>query len=172
VSFHLTVVSILTTFYACMTENKVLLFGALLISYYFVQLVWRSYTHGDAGFYSMFWICNVSVLLAGIALLRGDFLLVQSTICSVAFAHLSWCLDVGLHLAGRKMVIGTAYYVFDPKRTNIEIIATLHHVWFIPLCLVLVHNSQGKLFFWKPLFQSTIILFFCCGTWETNTQEH
>jgi hypothetical protein len=54
-------------------------------------------------------------------------------------------------------MIGTAYYVFDPNRTPFEILATLHHVWFIPVCLYFIWK-QDKLKFWEPMFLSSLLL--------------
>lgn len=137
-----------------------------------IRLAFRYQNYNMSGIYSMLWICNVSVFVAGIGLLLNSLRVVQVgrtfaiksdhsfkvTVASVAFAHLSWCFDVILKLTADKMIFGakkldqpltltgTAYYVFDPSRTVFEILATLHHIWFIPLCLAILFKHSGRFF--------------------------
>jgi hypothetical protein len=68
--------------------------GLFFLAYYFGQYVsWfhnlyyilglhcrlglRSYYFGLSGFYSMFWICNLALVLAGVGLMQRNFALVQ-----------------------------------------------------------------------------------------------
>lgn len=41
----------------------------------------------------------------------------------------------------RKFYVGVAKYIIWPETTKIRLLTTTHHVWFLPLCLWIVHPT-------------------------------
>jgi hypothetical protein len=66
-------------------------------------------------------------------------------VASVSFAHVTWCIDVALNLVAGRMIFGVSAYVFHPKRTWLEILGTLHHVWFLPVTLATLRHEHGMI---------------------------
>lgn len=49
-------------------------------------------------------------------------------------------LDVALFLLTGSFPIGLASYLNWPSTARLEVLTTLHHVWFIPLCYAVLHK--------------------------------
>jgi hypothetical protein len=118
--------------------------------------------------YDLLWLCNQTLLVAGVACLVGNSELIACCCGAVAFSHVSWNFDIICYLLGLGMPFGTASYVLwygffflfffifflcfvdsspgRPTTSYVEIVTTLHHVWMIPLLAYVLRTRWGKRF--------------------------
>lgn len=50
-------------------------------------------------------------------------------------------VDLGGFALKRKFYVGVAKYIIWPETTKIGLVTTSHHVWFLPLCLWVIHPT-------------------------------
>jgi hypothetical protein len=126
--------------------------GLFLVSYFVMLAVYRYSVRGTAGAYDLLWLCNMALLVAGVACLFNLPELVACTCGAVAFSHVSWNLDVILWSLDKGMPFGTASYLLWPGTSAWEIVTTLHHVWMIPLLAVALRRV-GKRFVFSHMLK-------------------
>jgi len=90
------------------------------------------------GVYDLLWLCNLSVVLAAGGMLIQSHLLIGTSIACVAFSHLSWTFDMFYWLVFDTFQIGRAYYLDDKDFDDLWW-TTLHQLWFIPLCFLILY---------------------------------
>ncbi len=126
--------------------------GLFLVLYFLVLAVYRYTIRGTAGVYDLLWLCNMALLVSGLACLFDLPELAACTCGAVAFSHVSWNLDVLLWSLGKGMPFGTASYILWPTTSAWEIVTTLHHVWMIPL-LAATLRRVGKRFVFSHMLK-------------------
>jgi len=90
------------------------------------------------GAYDVLWLCNLSLVLAAVGMLLQNPVVIGTAIGCVAFSHMSWMFDVTYWVLFDTFQIGRAQYLEEHEFDNLWW-TTLHHVWFIPLCLTVLH---------------------------------
>lgn len=117
--------------------------GIGLFLYFLTLAVYRYDVRGVAGLYDLMWLCNMTLLFSSLCCLFnwGEGLAIACG--AVAFSHVSWNLDIVFHFLFGFMPFGTASYVLWPQTSKWEIVTTLHHVWMIPLLMVLLRRNYG-----------------------------
>lgn len=121
------------------TENLIL--GSLLLLYTVGVAYTRVVEGGVWKLYQMLWLCNMSLLLSATGLVSGRPLLVGAASCCVAADQLCWYVDILGYAFFGKFVIGAAKYVL--VATRVELLTTIHHIWFLPLCLWTMRGGAG-----------------------------
>lgn len=118
----------------------------VLFCYWFGVLAYRCASKGLLlGAVDMLWACNVSLLLAAVAVRRQSNLLIDVCINLVSLAHVTWMIDVVAYCFTGSMPLGRASYMLWPDATLAHNLTTLHHGWFIPLMLYLLARNGGVL---------------------------
>jgi len=137
--------------------------GLFLLSYFVVVLFYRYGLRGIHGAMDMLWACNVALLLASYGMFAQDAGAIAGAVAMISMAHFLWMLDVGLYLTMGKFSIGLASYLIWPTTGQFEILTTLHHVWFIPLCFaVLYKNGRLTLHGWRLSLYAALVLVTLC----------
>ena len=85
----------------------------------------------------MFWQCNVALVIAAIGSLLGKNDIVGAAVASVALDQTLWWVDMFLYIATGKYLVGVANYLSWPETTWTKVATSTHHLWFIPLCVIL-----------------------------------
>lgn len=67
-----------------------------------------------------------------------------------------WYIDLIGYAFKRKFYVGVAKYLVWPQTTKIRIATTFHHVFFLPLCLWVVHPNAKY-----TTFNLQVYLFSC-----------
>lgn len=96
---------------------------------------------GCIALYESLWACNQCILLAGIGCLTDDAFLIRTILIVVSVDQLLWYVDLTGFLIKRKFYVGVAKYIVWPETTKIRLATTYHHIWFLPLCLWLIHPT-------------------------------
>jgi hypothetical protein len=118
--------------------------GWFLIAYFFGLWAFRMSTRGlQVGFMEQLWMCNATLLLAGVALLVRSSRLFAVCVAAIALAHIAWYLDVFAYLAIGKMPFGRATYMLWPDATVWQNLTSLHHAWQLPLSLPILRRVGG-----------------------------
>ena len=124
---------------------------------YLVVMIGTRYMQRDATtIYQALWACNLSILLAGIGCITGDSLLIRTMLVIVSVDQFLWYVDLTGYALKRKFYVGVAKYIIWPQTTNIRLLTTFHHVFFLPLCLWLIHPSAKY-----TTFDGSVYLFSC-----------
>jgi len=117
--------------------------AVLLFIYYCGMMVTRYQYRGYYAFVDTLWVCNLNLLIASAGILLHSAELVAATINSVFIAHVLWVVDVISYLITGDFPIGLAAYVAWPETSWAELISSTHHMWFIPLLLMVLHKNGG-----------------------------
>ena len=122
--------------------------GVFLLTYLVVMIGSRFLQHGTTALYETLWACNQSILLAGIGCIVGDSFLIRSVLVLVSLDQISWYfiayfryIDLIGFIIKRKFYVGVAKYIIWPETTKIRLMTTFHHIWFLPLCLWIIHPT-------------------------------
>lgn len=115
--------------------------GIFLLAYLVAMISTRYYENGCPAIYEFLWACNESMLLAAIGCLTGDSFLIRTTLVVVSVDQLLWYVDIIGYLIKRRFYVGVAKYIVWPETTKIRLATTFHHIWFLPLCLFVVHPT-------------------------------
>jgi len=112
--------------------------GLFLLAY----ITYFCYVHSlepvSNGSYDVLWLCNLSLVLAAVGMLVQNPVIIGTAAGCVAFSHMSWMFDVTYWVLFDTFQIGRAQYLEEHEFDNLWW-TTLHHVWFIPLCLTVLH---------------------------------
>eukprot|EP00696_Hemimastix_kukwesjijk_P014213 gnl/Hemi2/28151_TR9295_c0_g1_i1.p1 gnl/Hemi2/28151_TR9295_c0_g1~~gnl/Hemi2/28151_TR9295_c0_g1_i1.p1 ORF type:complete len:294 (-),score=77.21 gnl/Hemi2/28151_TR9295_c0_g1_i1:35-868(-) len=113
-----------------------------LVLFYYCFLVWFRFSQrGWCGVKELFWICNISCVALPLGLAVGSPFLVSTAMTATFLVHSMWVVDVGCYLVAGFFPLGNAAYVAWPGTSWVEIAATSHHVWFVPLCCLVLHRN-------------------------------
>jgi len=116
-----------------------ILVGLFLLAY----VIYFSYAHSEEaavsyGVYDILWLCNLSLVFAAIGMLARNPMIIGTAVGCVAFSHMSWMFDVTYWILFDTFQIGRATYLEEQEFDTLWF-TTLHQVWFIPLCLTVLH---------------------------------
>ncbi|KAK8795527.1 hypothetical protein WA158_000184 [Blastocystis sp. Blastoise] len=114
--------------------------GIFFILWYCYIGIERTYYYGIAGYYEIFWFCNISLLLVGIGLVFELPSLVCCSVCVVMFPHAAYWIDIISWLICRKTPCGAATFMFESGWPIHDKISTLHHFVLIPNVLFLLYE--------------------------------
>jgi len=126
-------------------HNPVLWYGAgVFIVLFFIYLIIVRYNlRGWVGAADSLWVCNISLIMAALGIFMRQNIMVCTGLTATFFAHVLWIIDVTTYLIKGVFPIGNAAYLIWPSTSVAEIFSTLHHAWFIPLCLLILHKNGG-----------------------------
>ena len=89
----------------------------------------------------MLWACNVCLFLVGISMILGYSCVIRAAMVVITCDQIPWYIDIIAFITVRKFPVGVAKYLTWPWTTKIRIATTMHHLWFLPLCMWSVSNS-------------------------------
>jgi len=115
--------------------------GLFMIVYYFFVAIVRYNIRGFAGFCDIFWLCQLSCLIASIGCFIHNADIITFTFGLVSAPHGLWVLDLLLFFVLGHFPIGMSSYLLWPTTEKIEILTTLHHIWFVPLCFTVLYKN-------------------------------
>lgn len=96
----------------------------------------------DQGVY--FWLCNVSVLLAGIALFQGSKNLVIALLSPLLLTQSVWLLDATLRAALGHDILGLTEQIYQPGIGLFEFGLSLHHFFILPTLIFAAFTLENK----------------------------
>lgn len=103
----------------------------------------RVYLRGLAGLYDILWACNACMLLTGVGMIWGSRRLVAACLLTIFLDHVVWATEVVLMLTAGYSPGGPAAYLVWPETTAVELVTTVHHVFYVPLTLFVLYRSEG-----------------------------
>jgi len=124
-----------------------------LLAYYGFMMYVRSQHRGLWALADTLWVCNMNILIAALGIANGYTALVGATVTAVFVPHLVWTIDMVAWLLTGNFPIGMAAYMAWPETSWGERLSSTHHFWFIPICILVIHQLRGK-FTIKSLFIS------------------
>ncbi|CAI5712260.1 unnamed protein product [Peronospora destructor] len=128
----------LNNFFAADGHNESFSFPKvkMFIGLYTMMLVFsRFYEHGTYVLYEMLWGCNVSLVLAIMALSLSNPFLVGVAMVTVSGDHLLWYIDTLSFVLTGKFITGAMKYLTYPEnRSFSKTFFATHHWWFLPVC--------------------------------------
>lgn len=124
--------------------------GIFFICWYFYIGIERTYYYGVAGYYEIYWFCNVSLLLTGVGLAIRLPTLVCAAVCVVMLPHTAFWIDLICYACFRITPCGAATFLFEKGWPIHDKISTLHHFLLIPIVTFL--------FFRYPYVEPTAIV--------------
>lgn len=88
-----------------------------------------------------FYLANSSLLIASLGLLMQNSSIIALAISCASFSHVSWLYDIILWSFFDKQSFGRVSYLADTLTPSLQTLwpTTLHHLWFLPLCFVVLH---------------------------------
>lgn len=122
--------------------------ACFLLAYSVWFLSWRlSYTKKGrwSVLYSFTFLCNVTLVMSGVAHWLNRPILAQAYCLSVAIDQLLWYVDICGYLLTKKCPIGVCTYLLKESNWKLRCTST-HHLWTLPLLLRGgVHSSAWPL---------------------------
>ena len=106
----------------------------------------RWYYFGSAGFYEIYWYCNMAMLLTSVGILFGLPSLIGQCMCLTLFPHLSFWVDVLLTPCMKRSPIGSAGWMFEKSTPWHERVSSLHHFWYFPCIFILFYKRISALY--------------------------
>ena len=137
-------------------------FGAFCIFHWCYILFERWYFFGSAGFYEIYWYCNMAMLMTGVGIILGLPSLIGQCMCLTLFPHLSFWVDAILTPIMGRSLIGSAGWMFEKKTPWHERLSSMHHFWYFPCIFILFYGQKPIPFssYWMSLVQFVIMNFF------------
>jgi len=90
----------------------------------------------------IFWLCNISLALAAVALFLQSNFLVFVAITNIFFFHILWYVDIASFLTTGTFSLGVASYL---KHADLLTwITTSHHFYLLPLLLFIVIHKHSS----------------------------
>ena len=126
--------------------------GLFLLAYLVIMISSRYLENGCISIYEFLWACNQSMLLAAIGCLTNDSTLIRIVLVVVSVDQLLWYIDLLGFIVKRKFYIGVAKYIIWPETSKMRLATTFHHIWFLPLCLWIIHPSAKYLSFTPQIY--------------------
>ena len=117
--------------------------GCAVLVYTAILLVTRTAEYGSIAVAEMLWGCNVALLMFSLGAMTGRPLLMGGASNIVAIDQLCWYVDALGFLFVRKFPVGVAKYLTWWDVPVAKKVTALHHLWFLPLCVVMVRRSGG-----------------------------
>eukprot|EP00026_Physarum_polycephalum_P011016 Phypoly_transcript_11207.p1 GENE.Phypoly_transcript_11207~~Phypoly_transcript_11207.p1 ORF type:complete len:223 (+),score=16.33 Phypoly_transcript_11207:68-670(+) len=114
--------------------------GFSLFGYYCCMMATRYQFRGYYAFADTLWVCNLNLLLAALAIFMGSRSLLGATINSVFIPHFLWVVDALCYVFTGNFPIGLAAYIVWPTTPLAELLTSTHHIWFIPLIMLVLHK--------------------------------
>eukprot|EP01112_Ceratiomyxa_fruticulosa_P022279 TRINITY_DN8103_c0_g2_i2.p1 TRINITY_DN8103_c0_g2~~TRINITY_DN8103_c0_g2_i2.p1 ORF type:complete len:306 (+),score=46.28 TRINITY_DN8103_c0_g2_i2:101-919(+) len=115
--------------------------GYFMVIFYAYLVVVRYNLRGWYGAADVLWLCNLSVAVAAIGVFTRKNLLLSTALTASFIPHFLWYIDLLSYFITGSFPIGTAAYLVWPDISWAEVISSLHHAWFTPLCLLLLHRN-------------------------------
>uniref|UniRef100_A0A6B2LGZ3 Uncharacterized protein n=1 Tax=Arcella intermedia TaxID=1963864 RepID=A0A6B2LGZ3_9EUKA len=112
-----------------------------MIVYYVFVGVTRYYIRGLAGFFDVFWLCQMSCLLAGVGALLHQPKVITFTFGLISAPHGLWVLDLFLYFIIGRFPLGMSSYLIWDTTHRLELLTTTHHIWFVPLCFTILYKN-------------------------------
>ena len=122
----------------------------------------RWYSFGSAGFYEIYWYCNMAMLLTSVGIVFGLPSLIGQCMCLTLFPHISFWVDILLTPCMKRSPIGSAGWMFEKSTPWHERVSSLHHFWYFP-CIFILFYKQDPIpisSYWMSLVQFVIMNFF------------
>ncbi|CAM9653857.1 unnamed protein product [Choristocarpus tenellus] len=116
--------------------------GTFLALYASLALLVRCATYGSRALYEFTWACNIVMALASFGMLTGRHLVVQAAMVAVSPDQILWYVDMGGLLATGAFPVGVAKYIFWDDTSWSRVITTMHHLWFLPLCIYSLDGTR------------------------------
>ena len=86
----------------------------------------RWYYFGSAGFYEIYWYCNMAMLLTSVGIILGLPSLIGQCMCLTLFPHISFWVDILLTPCMKRSPIGSAGWMFEKSTPWHERVSSLH----------------------------------------------
>ena len=96
------------------------------------------------------------MFMAAIGCFTGDDFVIRAVVVIVSTDQILWYFDLTGYVLKRKFYVGVSKYIVWPQTTKIRLLTTFHHIWFLPLCLFIVHPSTKY-----ATFTLNVYLFSC-----------
>lgn len=106
--------------------------AAFLFLYGALMLGCRVYERGPVMLYDAAWACNMSMVVAALAIWLNIPFLVSASSCWVAVDQLLWYADSLSFLLRGRFLIGVAKYLEKKDTPWTKKLFSTHHLWFIP----------------------------------------
>ena len=78
-------------------------------------------------------------MMAGIGLYYDRSLIIEVALLNVSMDQTLWWLDCVGYLFTGKWVAGVAKYLADPTIYAMRKMTAFHHLWFLPLLVLILH---------------------------------
>eukprot|EP00762_Andalucia_godoyi_P006550 ANDGO_04981.mRNA.1 hypothetical protein len=132
--------------------------GVFYILYVAFLMPVRYVIRGTTGFYDIYWACNFCLLFSGVGLLIRSRKLVAVCFITIFFDHVVWGTEVLFMLLTSYVPAGPAAYLAWPETSDLEIYSTGHHIFYVPLTLLMFYRSGGLK--WSDFVASIGMCFF------------
>ena len=109
--------------------------GYFIIGYHTVLIIVRVFTMGFPLLYEQLWACNLAMPLAAVGIVTGRPIMVGAACLAVAIDQILWYVDVFSRICFGRWSVGVAKYMDWPETTLVTKLTSVHHLWFLPLCL-------------------------------------
>ena len=94
------------------------------------------------GLANFLFLCNLSVILAGVGIWTGNRLLLSSQAVAILLVGVAWAVDVASRLLTGSHLIGATAYMWDPRWPLFARLLSLYHV-ALPVVLVSALRRVG-----------------------------
>ena len=112
--------------------------GKFLIVYTFMIIALRFRSDGAFALFDSLWACNICMLWAGIGMITNRPHLVSAAAAAVGVDQVCWFVDVLFWALKGTFPVGVAKYM--PEVSGIRRLTSWHHLWFIPLLLIMLRT--------------------------------
>jgi len=116
--------------------------GFFLLFYYLFVFLSHYRTRGIVcALAEHLWACNIAIFLAAIGMFLHSISIISAAVTMTSMAHCLWIIDATAWLITGHFPLGNAKYLAWRSSNIVEILSTLHHVWFIPLCFINLYGN-------------------------------